>query len=652
MGPLRLILLIFFLMAPVFGQGLTPFNFTRWGGGNWSANHCVKINSFGRLVSAGAGCSSAVPVATTSEELAASISDESGTGALIFGTGPTFLLPRIEDYTIGGTLPAAGTVNRVALVTNGGNSTDCTVGGGSNYVWCVDNGSAWVFPGGGGASWGGIIGTLSNQTDLAMALGLRLLASNNLSDLGSASTARTNLGLGNSATLDTGTTGGTVALGNHTHTGVYEPADSAIQSHIANTSNPHSVTKTQVSLGNVDNFGTASQVEAEAGASSSKFMTPERTAQAIAAIAPATHAHAGEDITSGTVAAARLPATTVYTGQGNTFSTGAQDFGSATSVKVPTSNGAAPTANGLVAYDSTANKYKFGANGSTKTIATEDGNIATATALAANGSNCSAGQYPLGVDASGAAENCTAVSSLTAGTDYVVPWVPTTLSATLAGACGASQTGQHRPTTDSGYSAVCNGSSLQWWWQGYPVTLPPAVSSWTTGNLDACTDDDESGSLYFMCPKDITAEIHTWRIADTPPFTVTALFEGYIRRANYNSFGLAFTDGTKYATCEVLHNSDYLFGAAKWTDTGTYSGADYTITEPEDPISPAKIWLRIVDDGATNRTCSYSLNGTAFATLHTVGRTDFLTPTGYAISLKPQNASYDAGVRLISLSVQ
>lgn len=38
------------------------------------------------------------------------------------------------------------------------------------------------------------------------------------------------------------------------------------------------------------------------------------------------------------------------------------------------------------------------------------GNVATATALAANGTNCSAGSYPLGVDASGNAESCTAAS--------------------------------------------------------------------------------------------------------------------------------------------------------------------------------------------------------------------------------------------------
>lgn len=39
------------------------------------------------------------------------------------------------------------------------------------------------------------------------------------------------------------------------------------------------------------------------------------------------------------------------------------------------------------------------------------GNAGTATALAANGTNCSAGNYALGVDASGNSENCTAVTS-------------------------------------------------------------------------------------------------------------------------------------------------------------------------------------------------------------------------------------------------
>nr|MBA2707479.1 hypothetical protein [Gemmatimonadaceae bacterium] len=58
-----------------------------------------------------------------------------------------------------------------------------------------------------------------------------LFSANNLSDVGSASTSRTNLGLGTAAT--------------HAHT-EYEAANANIQTHIARTDNPHSVVASQV----------------------------------------------------------------------------------------------------------------------------------------------------------------------------------------------------------------------------------------------------------------------------------------------------------------------------------------------------------------------------------------------------------------------
>ena len=48
------------------------------------------------------------------------------------------------------------------------------------------------------------------------------------------------------------------------------------------------------------------------------------------------------------------------------------DFGSASFLKVPTSAGAAPTASGRIAYDSTANTFVGGVNDATKTFATAD----------------------------------------------------------------------------------------------------------------------------------------------------------------------------------------------------------------------------------------------------------------------------------------
>lgn len=52
----------------------------------------------------------------------------------------------------------------------------------------------------------------------------------------------------------------------------------AFDSHAA-AANPHNVTKAQVGLGSVENYPVASQAEAEAGAASNRYMTPQRARQ-------------------------------------------------------------------------------------------------------------------------------------------------------------------------------------------------------------------------------------------------------------------------------------------------------------------------------------------------------------------------------------
>lgn len=59
-----------------------------------------------------------------------------------------------------------------------------------------------------------------------------------------------------------------------------------LDAHVGDTNNPHGVTKAQVGLGNVQNYGIATQAEAEAGTVSNKYMTPLRTRQAIEALSP------------------------------------------------------------------------------------------------------------------------------------------------------------------------------------------------------------------------------------------------------------------------------------------------------------------------------------------------------------------------------
>ncbi len=56
-----------------------------------------------------------------------------------------------------------------------------------------------------------------------------------------------------------------------------------LNNHIENLNNPHNVTKAQVGLGSVQDFGVATLAEAQAGTVSNKYMTPELVKAAIAA---------------------------------------------------------------------------------------------------------------------------------------------------------------------------------------------------------------------------------------------------------------------------------------------------------------------------------------------------------------------------------
>lgn len=58
-----------------------------------------------------------------------------------------------------------------------------------------------------------------------------------------------------------------------------------MDAHINNSSNPHNTTAAQVGLGSVQNYGVATQAEAETGTAANRYMTPVRVAQAIQALA-------------------------------------------------------------------------------------------------------------------------------------------------------------------------------------------------------------------------------------------------------------------------------------------------------------------------------------------------------------------------------
>lgn len=67
------------------------------------------------------------------------------------------------------------------------------------------------------------------------------------------------------------------------YTGTVKDLEDDLLAFIARTDNPHAVTKAQVGLGNVQNFGIASKVQAEDKLITNVYMTPERTWDAVMA---------------------------------------------------------------------------------------------------------------------------------------------------------------------------------------------------------------------------------------------------------------------------------------------------------------------------------------------------------------------------------
>lgn len=103
---------------------------------------------------------------------------------------------------------------------------------------------------------------------------------------------------------------------------------------------------------------------------------------------------------AGTLAKARMAATTVHTDQINSFGAFLNDFSVAT-IKIPISAGCSPAVTGLLCVDSTSQTLEVAINNVNKTVALTDGNVATATALASNPTDCSGGQFANAIAANG-----------------------------------------------------------------------------------------------------------------------------------------------------------------------------------------------------------------------------------------------------------
>jgi hypothetical protein len=164
---------------------------------------------------------------------------------------------------------------------------------------------------------------------------------------------------------------------------------------------------------------------------------------------------------TGTLAKSRTLGTTVYTDQLNNYTAGMKQSFAASATTAGAnfagvSSDPSVLVNGDVWMNTTTNILKGRFGGATKSFAFTDsamsgnttGNAATATAFDHTPTLCSAGNYPLGILASGAATGCTAASGAPTGAHYVTSTADGTLTNEVVATGGDNI--QRRPAeTDS-----------------------------------------------------------------------------------------------------------------------------------------------------------------------------------------------------------
>lgn len=186
--------------------------------------------------------------------------------------------------------------------------------------------------------------------------------------------------------------------------------------------------------------------------------------------------------------------------------------------------------------------------------------------------------------------------------------------------------------------------------------LVPDVSlfSWS-GTQGSAAVSQQSHSVTLT--DSATASTHLRRqkaTAYTPGTAATAIayFQNNCVLEAYHIHGLYVSDGTKLITYAVVMTGTTNIKAdvLKWATETTATGTSYLSTVPI--LTSPDYWLKLVDGGTGNSlTFSVSRDGLNWVQVHTISRTDYLTPSELGIVWESNNATHAASISWLSWSL-
>lgn len=203
--------------------------------------------------------------------------------------------------------------------------------------------------------------------------------------------------------------------------------------------------------------------------------------------------------------------------------------------------------------------------------------------------------------------------------------------------------------TDGIMAARDNGVS----WDAFGPVHPfwdPQLQTFTWVNQGGATIDTSLGGVYLEAP---ISSSSNWRIrkkaVPAAPYTLDIAFIVNGITGNYQGAGIVLRDsGTgKLQTFGVEYTSTVTnIAVQKWSSATTFS-ANYVDVQHNPAEGGGVMFLRMVDDN-TNRKSYFSRDGLHFQLMHSVGRTDFLTPDEIGFCANEQTNAAPCGMHLLS----
>ncbi|MGN6700005.1 MAG: hypothetical protein ACTHMR_17765 [Thermomicrobiales bacterium] len=221
-------------------------------------------------------------------------------------------------------------------------------------------------------------------------------------------------------------------------------------------------------------------------------------------------------------------------------------------------------------------------------------------------------------------------------------------SGTLASRPAAATAGNLYLPTDAPFVYRDTGTTWESWGPLRQLT-PPSAGSYTWVNQGSATTDTSHGTLILSAPAVAGDQIRALvKSVPAAPYTVTIAIIPAVPGLNYAQCGLVLRESSsgKLALlnycCDTTQNTGYRVQTQKFTNPTTFSASSITLPAP----TGHPLWLRLQDDN-TNRIASVSLDGVNFWQIHSVGRTDFLTPDQIGLYVNTNQGTYPTAMNVL-----